>query len=136
MYVLERDGLQGTFGIYSWHATQDTTTHTHKVFLEAHEACTTWRETFVAYEYAWKHTHRTAHSQVSNYLKRRCRCYNNNTAALTLIQVSNLPSRKTHTWRCFRTPWRRDEVWKRHSTRHAEALTAPAQYAFKSSMIH
>ena len=28
------------------------------------------------------------------------------------------------------------EVWKRHSTRHAKALTAPAQYAFKGSMIH
>ena len=28
------------------------------------------------------------------------------------------------------------EGWKRHSTRHATALTAAAQYAFKISMIH
>ena len=28
------------------------------------------------------------------------------------------------------------EVWKRHSTRHAEVLTTTAQYAFKISMIH
>lgn len=54
---------------------------------------------------------------------------------------------KSHNTNCLVSPQRNKgrkerflflfvEVWKWHSTRHAPALTAAAQYAFKISMIH